>query len=347
VILLTFAHRGEAKSFLKRAGYESLPGPVDGLYKGRDHLLLITGEGIQNATTKVAAVFGAYANQIDALVNLGLAGALLDDCQVGNIYPVRTCYLDRNGTMVFKSFDTSHTLDPEALDCVSVHHRILDAEEGQRLGCFASLVDREAWAIGSVCMLFNAPFSSYKLISDRVGEHNINLTESARDRSQEYSDKLYSFYQNLNISIKDPSRIIQRPSEDDFYFTSSQRRRYDSLMKSLLIKCSSQEEIFSLINLQEICHTELSRKQRTSQLLERLTDLLNPLNARVKEKLQHLSQPFRESGWRIGFDPHLQKESITIGANIHNKEELEKLIQALRALPYEELLAVLDGDIDV
>ena len=61
--LIVFAHRAEAQAFLKsrHLAFKAEAFAFDGFYYSTEHnlALLLTGEGIQSATEKLAAVCGA------------------------------------------------------------------------------------------------------------------------------------------------------------------------------------------------------------------------------------------------------------------------------------------------
>ena len=165
--LLTFAHRGEAKAFLKRDQFGPVPFFFDGLYKNDQRYLLIHGEGPQITSEKVSVVCGAFRNEIHAVINMGVCGSLKEnDFKIGTIYPIRTCYKEDE----FKSFSTANKT---GVDIISSKERVMSPEKVKNLSYFAPLVDREAWAVGSVCQTLDIPFYSYKMVSDYSDNEDI------------------------------------------------------------------------------------------------------------------------------------------------------------------------------
>ncbi|MBN1654187.1 MAG: hypothetical protein JXA30_10455 [Deltaproteobacteria bacterium] len=347
MILLTFAHRGEASRFLKKKHARTVDFPLSGLYQIDDGFLLVTGEGLQNATERVAAVCGGLGEEIESVINLGIAGALDDSLSLGEIYPVRVCYAEQNGSMQFRSFPTASFEDARARDCVSVNYRAVEPDEANRLINFASCVDREAWAIASVCALFNLPFFSYKLISDRVGKGQADLFEAAKEQGQYYSDRLFEFFGLRQAAPPRQKEAHAIALGERFYFTTSQKRRYRALMEGLRIKLGSEQEIWKRIDLEEIASAKCSAKARTGELLNRLGDLLNPLNAVIRKRLADLTKPLTDAGCSAHFAEGFQDDSITLSARVDNAESLRRLVEALNAVSLNEIHALLNGKLDV
>jgi hypothetical protein len=346
VILLTFAHRGEASRFLKLSALQPIDSPVAGFYRTDTTFLLITEEGLQNATEKVSAVLGAFHHDIKGVINLGIAGALDDSMSIGEIYPVRVCYCERNGSMEFRSFPTTAIADPRARDCVSINNRALDMESRKRLEPFASCVDREAWAIGSVCAMFGIPFSSYKLISDRVGEGSGDLLESIKNQSHRYSEALYDYYNSLETPPEKKDAASPMSIGEDFYLTTSQRRRYRALMDGLRLTWGSEDEVWRHVDLEKIRSINTSAKARTSHLLDELADLLNPINKTIRHKLAARVKPLTDEGHTVQFSEGYQDDSIHLTAHIDSAASHRRLIAALESISIDDIQAILNGDID-
>ena len=162
--LLSFAHRGEAQTFLKNGKYSAVEFAFDGVYESEQTFLVITGEGIQNATEKVTAVCAAFRAQISQVVNIGIAASLQDHIRLNEIYSVRTAYAEHYGKVAFKTFTSDDTTSQ--IDCLTAAERVLQKSYSDTLSAFAPIVDRELWGCASACALFKLPFRSYKLISD-------------------------------------------------------------------------------------------------------------------------------------------------------------------------------------
>lgn len=191
--LLTFAHRGEARFFLEKKRFREVNFPVNHFYDSANEFLLITGEGITSATARVSAVCDKFRQQIAEVINLGIAGSLHDEISPGEICSIGTVFREPEVGKAFEVYRSAESR-PTA-DCITAGERVLDEEYARRLAGLAPLTDRELWAVAAVCALFQIPFRSYKLVSDRAGEHTD--TREIKRRAGEYSARLYQFYCKL------------------------------------------------------------------------------------------------------------------------------------------------------
>jgi len=333
--LLTFAHRGEAKAFFKEFPFKPLSFAFEGLYKSSDYFLLITGEGVQSVSEKLSAVLGAFS-EIEKVFNLGVCGSLDEKYTEGEIHPIRTCYLEKNSQMEFKSYTTSKN---NGIDCISANKRVLDTQYAKYLSYFAPLVDREVWAIGSVSNLFKKPFYSYKYISDYADGEEICQVVSSR--SQDISEALLNYFKDLNFSPKIMGII---PELKGLHFTTSQKRLYNSLVKKLEIKGLPLERI---INLYEINALPLSGKQKAARVLKELEAALFPFNEKVKNELKDIITPIEEAGLKVKLPKNFEIDEIEIGSKIKNHQDLNKLINNLKEFPLEKIQKVFKGRVDV
>ncbi|MEK7790138.1 MAG: hypothetical protein AAB309_00745 [Deltaproteobacteria bacterium] len=273
--LFTFAHRGEAQVFLKRGNYKPISFFFDGLYENGGDLLLITGEGLQKTTEKAAAVCASYHKEISHLINFGVAGSLSPELTLGEIYSVRTVYKEDE----FHSFTTRGMTSFGAphFDCISALERVVNDEKAAKLGCFAQIVDRELWAIGSLASLFRIPFQSHKLIADEAGSQTSCF--DLRERAAVFSEKIHDYFcQNVKSEKIEPSfseKKVQLP--EGFYATVSQSQKLENLAQKLALKWQiSPHQIFERVNLETLKKEEKHPKKRTTFLLKLLTKKLTP-----------------------------------------------------------------------
>lgn len=339
--LLTFAHRGEAQAFLRRA-FRPRAFCFEGVYESDRELLLLTGEGLQSTTERLAAVCGAFHAEIGSVINLGIAGSLAAQCLPGEIYPVRTIYGFRGGQVQFKTYTSSDA--GAQIDCISADRRILQEEDAGRLRPFAPLVDRELWAVAAVCALFNLPFRAFKLVSDRAGDGEACL--DIREQAGYFSEQLLAYYNGLSL----PAAEI--PAGDDailpegFYLTTSQQRRLRTLLQHLKIKYpESEAQLLDKAGLSAIRETESNPKKRTALLLERLNDLLNPFHARLRTRLDALCRPLTEANCRVQFSRDYEDDRLELTARIEHPRHLHKLRRALESFDYDQVIRTLNGEL--
>jgi len=186
MILLTFAHRGEAQHFLKNDDFQSVDFLFDGLFKNKNKYLLLTGEGMQSTHKKMEIVLKNIGTKISEVVNLGIAGSLTEDIELESVHLVNQIKKEDEN----KSYQTQYV--KSGLDCISALNRVLDINYKNKLSLEAHIVDRELWAVADVCSRFNLPVFSIKLISDFAG----GTTDTKRiiQKAKEYSKKLYIYY---------------------------------------------------------------------------------------------------------------------------------------------------------
>jgi nucleoside phosphorylase len=192
-ILLTFAHYGEAGAFIREKGFQPLDFCDNGLYESSNTLLLLTGEGISSTMERLSAVCREFKHHISEVINLGIAGSLSKELNIGEIYSIRSVIREPHSGKRFETYLSAETR--ATADCITAGKRVLDDDYARRLAGFAQLADRELWAVAAVCAQFQLPFRSYKLISDMAGK-NTHPGEIKR-RAREYSIELYQFYSAL------------------------------------------------------------------------------------------------------------------------------------------------------
>ncbi|MCB0274202.1 MAG: hypothetical protein KDI06_05280 [Calditrichaeota bacterium] len=343
-MLLCFAHKGEARSFLKHYPFQPVAFPVEGLYRCEASLLLITGEGLQRTSEKLGAVLGGFYREIREIVNLGIAGALDERAKPGEVLSIRTCYGEGQNGPLFHSFTSR---DGHAtVDCISSVERVEDPEAAQRLAPFAPLVDRELWSIGSLAKRFALPFRSLKLVADRAGVDTREVCATLRLEDPGIP-LLQAFRETFAGIVEDPAPVLaaENPLGPGFYCTASQQRRLESMLKALALKGGEENlAILKKAGIGEIRQRPIAPKARTQALLENLHALLNPFESRLRGILEEMVQPLAEAGFEVRFSPHLEQDWLEIKALLHNSGQTRKLGEALQRFTLEEIQALLNGD---
>lgn len=339
--LLTFAHRGEAQAFLRQRNFRPRTFYFEGLYENDSELLLLTGEGLQSTAERLAAVCGAFREEVGSVVNLGIAGSLAPHCLPGAVYSVRTAYGFRGGKVQFKTYSGS---DPGAqIDCISADQRILQAADAGQLAHFAPLVDRELWAGAAVCALFNLPFRAYKLVSDRAGEGE--FCANIREQAGQFSEQLLDFYEGLSLPAAEAPAAVDDNLPEGFYLTTSQQRRLRTVLQHLKIKYTEDDgQLLAKAGMASILAMDINPKKRTTLLLEGLDSLLNPFNARLRARLDELCRPLAAANCRVQFSRDYEDDRLELTAQIEHPRHLEKLRRALEAFDYAQVIRTLNGE---
>ena len=195
--VLCFAHRGECAVFMRCLALRPLSLSFATAWQGEGMYVLLTGEGIEQASRTLAAFCARYEQDLTAIVNLGIAGGLDPQLARDEIYLVRTIYGAKHSSVEHHSYTCS---DAAALhDCISARERVLDVKTGTLLASFAPLVDRELWGLASVAALFKLPLHAAKLVSEIV--FDTEICQRARAKREQYSAALYEFWRNNFAAI--------------------------------------------------------------------------------------------------------------------------------------------------
>jgi nucleoside phosphorylase len=196
MLLLTIAHKGEAQEFLKRSYTQAADYHFSGIYRDGDDILLLTGEGIENAILRTSSVLTYFGIKIDRVLNMGIAGALDPRLQINQIYGIRKVFFESEA-----KGENSYILCKEThskIDCVTAKKPVSESDHVASLKQIAPIVDRELWGVGFSCLNFKLPFKSYKLISDDVNRNTDH--DEIKSKASYYSKHLYDFYKNLSLT---------------------------------------------------------------------------------------------------------------------------------------------------
>ncbi len=331
--LIHLAHRGEAQQFLKDLDVNA-DKSMEGLYVGKNEIVLITGEGVENTLSKLSFCLGRFS--IDQVLNFGIAGSLNQQLEIDKIYNIRTSY-GFTEKVEFKSFQA----DTHGLDCITTSKRVLKNAFASELSNFASIVDRELWAVGFACKAHNIPFFSYKLISDLAGE-TTNCFD-IKEKALEYSLALSDFYKNLSISSQEEKRY-HLPLKLSFTHKNLLDKKISLASKKY---DQSFEEVFEKIKVEEVLSVDQRDKEKVSEILSRLEEYINPINHKALGLLKKEVKVFEDIGARIGLDPKLESEDFTIQIKINSQTNIDNLKRACEQFSFSKYKKVWNGEFDV
>lgn len=346
--LLTFAHRGEAQAFLGAHVFKPVDFFFDGLLKSDDYYLLITGEGPHSASEKTISVLAKFNESITHVYNLGIAGSLNQRLKKFDLLWIRTSYAHHAEKLEFKSYSS---LNPQAAcDCMSAYTRVLDFLEKEKLSHFASVVDRELWAVASAAHLFKKSYSSLKIISDEMKESEVDICKFIKEEAPFFSEKLLEEFQKQEHLLPTKPVIKETPSfsnDQDFYFTTSQQRKLQSTLEGLRLKGISLESLLSSGEIRAIKETEKLKKERSRLLLELLSEQLNPISVKIKDSIEKALAPLQEARITPSFDSEFEEDWLSLSMKIHSSRDLEKIKNALKIFSYEDFKKIFNGHFDV
>jgi hypothetical protein len=344
MLLLTFAHRGEARSFLDRLNLTPIYGNT--LFSFDDGLLLITGEGLFEAMNAVAKTVADFPS-ISKIINLGVAGALENELSQNEIVQVRTVYLELEGKPQFHSFSTVNVDTVfKTVDCLTSTRRILDQSTATVLLPLAAIVDRELWAIARAVKDEKIPLISLKVISDLPTEETAEICQIVKDEADHYSNLLFDAWKSIINSEKKIEKTQDLPFAEKFHFTTSMKTSLTKKLSQLHIKYPNKN-IKDLINFKNIIEKENRPKDKANELLHEINALLNPYRVYLEKRLSRLTIGLKSAGLSPSFDPNLEKVQLHIKGTMTSKKDIAKAIAELEKFDFVQLKTVLEGELDV
>ncbi|TNE98434.1 MAG: hypothetical protein EP326_09835 [Deltaproteobacteria bacterium] len=343
--LLTFAHRGEARAFLDQLDLTQVQGNT--LYRFNRGLLLITGEGLFETMNAVSKVIATHPD-INEIVNLGVAGSLDENLAKNEIIQIRTVYLELEEKAQFHSFSMQERITPfKKADCLTSTRRVLDKQTAEKLLPFASLVDRELWAICRAVKDEKIPVTSLKLISDIPSQEQNEICQVVKEQADLFSSHLFDAWNALHSS-NDKSKLVldELPHYEKFHFTSSMMMALEKKLSQVFIKFPG-DSLESLIDFDSILSKETRPKEKAAELLNELNALLNPYRVTLEKRLSRLTPGLKAAGLNPTFDPNLEKVQLHIKGTFSSKNEMAKAIDQLQKFDFDQMSAILDGELDV
>lgn len=349
--LLVFAHRGEAQAFFNQWEFLPVEFHFAGLFKTKNYYLLITGEGPKDASEKSVAILASFKDEIDEVINLGIAGSLNPKLKVGDLAWIRSSYAQNAERCEFKSYTTtSHN----NLDCITAYSRITTSTEKKMLSSFADMVDRELWSIMSAAHLFSLPAFSLKLISDDA--ESDDFCKLVKEEAPALSKKLLHAFLEREKKMEEQKPIVIQAAqtlEDELllhpklYFTTSQARKLHTVLRGLSIKkIMSDEDIHKTLDyLIEVEGVDRTPKELSKLLLNTLSERLNPLNTKIKEKITQNLKPLLESGAQVSFDPELEQDYVQINYQIRSTKDQKRLMLSLEQFNYQKVKEIFQGNL--
>ena len=349
--LLTFAHRGEAQAFL--AAYSFIPVEFffDGLLKSDSYYLLITGEGVHSASEKTISVLAKYASEITHVYNIGVAGSLNQKLKMHDLVWIRTSYAHHAEKCEFKSYSSTHS--KAFNDCMTAYSRVLSSDEKNKLSHFASVVDRELWAVGSAASLFKKTFSALKIISDELQEAEVDICKFVKEQAPFFSEKLlleFKLEESISPSKKLNKELNKAPEfqkDSHFYFTISQERKLYSTIEGLRLNGKAIESLMKSTEIRAIKEAEKLPKERTRLLLQYLSEQLNPISVKIRASLEKAIAPLQDAKISAAFDSDFEEDWLTLSMKLQSSRDLEKIKNALKNFSYEDYQKIFNGHFDV
>jgi nucleoside phosphorylase len=371
--LVIAAHFGEVQGIIHHFDLERIPSmsPAMGsLWGGQisdnnikidssatSLLVAITGEGGANALRYTSYLLGRLDQQISEIINVGVAGAIDQSLDYGELVWIRSVYGQKSGiTPEFKSFSTGQQ-DSSTLDCISVTDRILASDAKNHLKAHATVLDRELWSIAMAAQGAGISWRSLKIISDTHNQpaHCEIIQQNAGEFSQKLLQTLLPELQKI-FCCPDLSKnqthqaqqalITQKALASNLKLTTSMRQRFSQRLKILAHdrQTALEEEFDRVIVFCQTSHQnydELPPKKRGLIAMDTVEQMLDPARytwlAAVSKQLQLLTPPSKSGLFNLTPDYH--SGSLKLSALLSNNIERDQLLKQLAQLDCEQALS--------
>ncbi len=219
---IVFATRAEATPLIEALAAAPLDAREDGRFVAHPGagtgpiMILVTGMGTAAVTAGLESLLADY--RIDTVINAGVAGALKEELQVGEVFRIhRACTLPVDSPQPEPDWiRVTHGTNGAACHrLISAPAPVFDPALRKKLGGIADLIDMEGAAVAALCNRRNIPCLLYKGVSDHAAEgdqrklHD-NLLEVSRRVSDRVLDHLRE--QGMTIALNTPTPENERLS---------------------------------------------------------------------------------------------------------------------------------------
>jgi nucleoside phosphorylase len=140
--------------------------------------VVLTGAGPKQASLRAAEVISRESDSINLCISAGLAGALKETYEIGQVLAAKSVFSDAAHADSPKILQSSEPLAAFAADCgatvvdqfYSAEHVVSRAEEKASLGRLADAVEMESYEILREASAFGIPAIAIRSISDLANE---------------------------------------------------------------------------------------------------------------------------------------------------------------------------------
>ena len=350
MILLAFAHRPEARAFLHHFKELKSVDEQPNLYISSELelALLITGEGHFSAAIELTQALSRHKS-INYIINLGVAGALSPDQEVGDILQARTSYMAKDGQlkkMEFKSFELKKIKsDINCVDVITSQERVLNQNEKSFFANFGELIDRELWGLCHIAHKFNLPISSFKIISDDLEQEN--FCEVVKLKADKFSLDLLNFcIQEILSKVEAPKN--KKPEGLSNYLYSIPGLFFSTAQKNLVKKYEKKinltEELIKEIDNIVHNHTKSRPKDVSRSVLELFEKKISPETYALSKTAKKEILIHNNSSIKFYIDPIYESCDINFSGVIKCEKDKNVVMEKINKLPLDRWNSVLNGD---
>jgi hypothetical protein len=345
-ILLVFAHRNEAKAILE--AYPTKPVTdhtfqLTDVFNLNEHYdLLITGEGPLNVMLKLTHYLSLYHQNIEYIINYGVAGSLSVQFAIEQIVEINNCLCFDGTSFRFHNFQLETNQKSSHMPtCISLDKRINHIEIKKMLSYHGQIIDRELWAINFVAKNFKLKVKSHKVISDELDQ--VDICQMVKDQSDIYAHIIYNHFKQLNFdkSTEEKSNH-QFPSE--LYLTHSMRAKLDKVLDSLSSKFKLSKDEILADELNKISfQKDMPAKERSLLVIDNLEKKLNPMRTKLELELREILVDLKRNNIQYKTDREWEKCYVEITTRLHNQDDIDQVISSLKKLNFEKVQHLFQG----
>lgn len=344
-ILLCFAHRGEAQSFISRLKLSQVHDSFFTSFVSGNIHVLITGEGPYTTLPIMMAYLQKHDGRFSKIINFGIVAGIDKLTQVGQGYWIHSVYLEQEDLEFnYHSYpcEIPNSVDKTTTKKVmTVHRRVLSAEVASKLSPVAELVDREVWALGMATHFYKIPLMSFKVVSDQPKIEKEEFCHRIREKSLEFSEEFFQEYERCFQDFSAPAFELENKIENHFFpteilndplfhFSVTQKHRYQNLFQKLQKKENFDFKKFVLEQKLMLSSLKVRPKDRSREFLQNLENQVNPLWTKMKEQISEDLSILNKVDIDLHQDLTLESDQCEISFEVDSAESLNLKIESLK-----------------
>lgn len=187
--LVIFATEIEAAITIEKMKFSVLQDyPFKILSDRTGNFILICGIGKMSVSIAGGYFLGKY--EVDEIINIGAAGALTAEAEIGNVYSPATVYDLSDFARKPQKYlikDRSYSDDSTIL---SVNFPVVSAIDREILSAYSTLVDMESAAIVQLANRFRLKCSLIKIVSDFTESNHKEIVDNIKALSVKFYEEL-------------------------------------------------------------------------------------------------------------------------------------------------------------
>ena len=353
MILLTFAHRAEARAFLTFFSHHKADSNWGDLYisKADNLAVVITGEGYFEASISLGRALGKIP-LVSHIINMGVAGALSSGLEQGDILIAKHVYRGESASNKSMSFKSAalQTFIPKEIPTVSIvtaTERVLDKKQKTYYGHFGDLVDRELWGLALTASKYKIPISSIKIVSDSLEESD--FCELVKEKADKFSNDLLQFF--IEHIKKHEIKTSKHLTHLETYLFNFPSLFFTKAQKNLLKKFSSKVKLSPTLeqDIENIIeeNTHLRPKDLTKIILDKIEKSFSPTLSKIKNEGKNLIVSKSTKNISFKIDSICEYSHVDFAGKISSEKDRLEVIAQIEKLPLDTWHRTIEGEREV